>query len=70
MSDESEVDPEMVVAEPQMVSPLGVSLRAERMMHIVFLAISGSIMLLSVLMRSVGETMVFMPGSSFPMPDT
>ncbi|MEM7454549.1 MAG: hypothetical protein AAF456_09395 [Planctomycetota bacterium] len=68
--EEVEANPEIVEAEPQQVSPLGVSLRAERMMHLVFLAIAAAIILLSFLMSSVGESMVFLPGASLPMPDT
>ena len=45
-------------------------LRAEFIFHLALLIAAVSVILLSFLMRSVGESLVFLPWSSLPMPES
>ena len=44
--------------------------RNEIRLHLLFIVIAAIILLMSILMRTDGETAVFMPGFSSPLPDT
>ncbi len=45
-------------------------LRAEFYFHLALLVAAVAVIVLSVLMRTVGETLVFLPGSSLPLPES
>ena len=70
---EMEADPspqESLVPASLVVAPLPPSfVRSEIRLHALFLAMAAIILLMSVLMRSEGETAVFMPGAEGPLPD-
>ena len=62
---------EAVVIEPP--NPAAVSVaytRNETILHVLFLSMASLILLMSVLMRSEGQTAVFLPGTNSPMPET
>lgn len=45
-------------------------LRAEFFLHLMLLVVSTAVILLSVFMRNEGETLVFLPGSDLPLPES
>ena len=56
--------------EPLPIVVISVQLRVEFFFHLALLAAAVAVILLSVFMRTEGETMVFLPGSIFPLPES
>jgi len=50
--------------------PSDAYIRSELWLHGIFFAMAAAVLLMSFLMRSEGETEVFMPGFNSPMPET
>ena len=63
-----EIEPSAAPTVAQQLSPSYV--RSELFVHGLFLAMACGVLLLSFLMRSEGESSVYMPGFNSPMPET